>query len=81
MRDWFGLDANVPELIYHEPDRSDTTQWLVDHGWQVCSVNNWDEMARLGRPIPEDLAAEAVRIRSMLLRAHPCRTTRRITTQ
>lgn len=67
MRDRLGLDVNVPELTYHEPDRSDSAQWLADHGWQVRSVNNWDEMARLGRPMPEDLADETVR--SMLLRA------------
>jgi methyltransferase (TIGR00027 family) len=67
MRDRLGLDVNVQALTYHEPDRSDAAQWLADHGWQVHSVSNAEEMARLGRPIPEDLADEAVR--STLLRA------------
>jgi len=67
MRERLGLDVNVQALTYHEPDRTDAIQWLTDHGWQVNAVNNSDEMARLGRPVPEDLADEAVR--STLLRA------------
>ena len=67
MRDRLGLDINVEALTYHEPDRSDATQWLADHGWQVHGVNNREEMARLGRPVPDDLTEEAVR--STLLRA------------
>jgi methyltransferase (TIGR00027 family) len=61
MRDRLGLDVNVEALTYHEPDRSDAAQWLADHGWQVHSTCNDEEMARLGRPIPEDLVNEAVR--------------------
>ena len=67
MRERLGLDVNVQALTYHEPDRSDATQWLAEHGWQVHGVNNREEMARLGRAVPEDLADEAVR--STLLRA------------
>jgi methyltransferase (TIGR00027 family) len=67
MRERLGLDVNVEALTYHEPDRSDAAGWLADHGWHVDGVNNRDEMARLGRPVPEDLADEAVR--STLLRA------------
>ena len=67
MRERLGLDVNVQALTYHEPDRTDPVEWLTDHGWQVNSVNNRDEMARLGRPVPDDLADEAVR--STLLRA------------
>src|SRR5947209_9306317 len=67
MRERLGLDVNVQALTYHEPDRTDPVEWLADHGWQVNSVNNRDEMARLGRPVPDDLADEAVR--STLLRA------------
>jgi methyltransferase (TIGR00027 family) len=67
MRDRLGLDVNVEALTYHEPDRSDAAEWLAEHGWQVHSVNNHTEMARLGRPVPEDLVDEAVR--STLLRA------------
>jgi len=68
MRERLGLDVNVQALTYHEPDRTDAAQWLTDHGWRVEAVDNRDEMARLGRPVPEDLADEAVR--SKLLRAH-----------
>jgi methyltransferase (TIGR00027 family) len=67
MRERLGLDVNVEALTFHEPDRSDAADWLTEHGWQVHSVDNRDEMARLGRPVPEDLTDEAVR--STLLRA------------
>lgn len=67
MRERLGLDVNVQALTYHEPDRSDAAQWLTDHGWQVHTVDNREEMARLGRPVPEDLVEDAVR--STLLRA------------
>ncbi|MEE2854808.1 MAG: class I SAM-dependent methyltransferase [Actinomycetota bacterium] len=67
MRDRLGLDVNVQALTYHEPDRSDAAVWLADHGWRVHSVSNRDEMARLGRPVPDDLTDEAVR--STLVRA------------
>jgi methyltransferase (TIGR00027 family) len=67
MRERLGLDVNVEALTFHEPDRSDAAQWLTDHGWQVHAVNNREEMARLGRAVPEDLTDDAVR--STLLRA------------
>jgi methyltransferase (TIGR00027 family) len=67
MRDRLGLDVNVQALTFHEPDRSDAAEWLTSHGWQVKVVNNREEMARLGRAVPADLADEAVR--STLLRA------------
>lgn len=67
MRERLGLDVNVHALTYNEPDRSDAAAWLVAHDWQVHSVSNRDEMARLGRPVPDDLTDEAVR--STLLRA------------
>jgi methyltransferase (TIGR00027 family) len=67
MRERLGLDVNVEALTFHEPDRSDAAEWLTEHGWQVHGVNNRDEMARLGRPVPEDLSDEGVR--TTLLRA------------
>ncbi|BBY39653.1 putative S-adenosyl-L-methionine-dependent methyltransferase [Mycobacterium mantenii] len=73
MRERLGLDVNVHALTYHEPDRSDAAAWLADHGWHVHSVRNRDEMARLGRPVPDDLADEAVR--STLLRARLAKPT------
>jgi methyltransferase (TIGR00027 family) len=62
-----GLDINVETLTYRDRDRADAAQWLTDHGWQVHTVDNADEMARLGRPIPDDLVDETVA--STLLRA------------
>jgi O-methyltransferase involved in polyketide biosynthesis len=67
MRERLGLDVNIQALTYPEFDRSNPAQWLADHSWQVHGVNKHEEMARLGRPVPEDLADEAVR--GTLLRA------------
>jgi methyltransferase (TIGR00027 family) len=67
MRERLGLDVNVHALTYNEPHRSDAAAWLAAHDWRVHSVSNRDEMARLGRPVPDDLTDEAVR--STLLRA------------
>jgi methyltransferase (TIGR00027 family) len=57
-RERLGLEIDVETLTYQEADRADAAQLLIDHGWQVHAVANADEMARLGRPIPPDLAAE-----------------------
>jgi methyltransferase (TIGR00027 family) len=59
MRQRLGLDINVETLTYQESDRADAEDWLTEHGWQVSAVSNADEMARLGRAIPADLADEA----------------------
>jgi methyltransferase (TIGR00027 family) len=67
MRERLGLDINVETLTYQEGDRTDAADWLTAHGWQVHAVSNADEMTRLGRPIPADLADEAFTTR--LLRA------------
>jgi methyltransferase (TIGR00027 family) len=67
MRDRLGLDINVETLTYQDGERPDAARWLACHGWRVQAVDNAEEMARLGRRIPEDLADEAVR--STLLRA------------
>jgi methyltransferase (TIGR00027 family) len=67
MRERLGLDINVETLTYQEQNRADAAEWLTAHGWQVSEVSNAAEMARLGRPIPADLAEEAFTTR--LLRA------------
>jgi methyltransferase (TIGR00027 family) len=67
MRERLGLDINVETLTYQENHRADAAEWLTAHGWQVSAVSNADEMARLGRPIPADLAEESFTTR--LLRA------------
>ena len=67
MRQRLGLDINVETLTYQESGRSDAADWLTQHGWHVEAVSNADEMARLGRGIPDDLADEA--FTTTLLRA------------
>ncbi len=67
MRQRLGLDINVETLTYQESDRADAAEWLTDHGWHVKAVSNADEMARLGRGIPAELADEA--FTTTLLRA------------
>ena len=67
IRQRLGLDINVETLTYQETDRADAAEWLTEHGWRVTAVSNADEMARLGRPIPADLADEA--LTTKLLRA------------
>ncbi len=67
MRQRLGLDINVETLTYQEGDRADAAEWLTEHGWRVTAVSNADEMERLGRPIPADLADEA--FTTKLLRA------------
>jgi methyltransferase (TIGR00027 family) len=59
MRQRLGLDINVETLTYQESDRAEAADWLTEHGWHVHAVSNADEMARLGRAIPADLADEA----------------------
>jgi methyltransferase (TIGR00027 family) len=59
MRQRLGLDINVETLTYQESDRADAADWLTENGWQVSAVSNTDEMARLGRAVPADLADEA----------------------
>jgi methyltransferase (TIGR00027 family) len=67
MRQRLGLDINVETLTYQESGRADAADWLTQHGWRVDAISNADEMARLGRAIPADLADEA--FTTTLLRA------------
>jgi len=60
LRRQLGLNDDFEALIYQEPDRADAGQWLSEHGWQVHSVDSHDEMARLGRPVPEELVVDSV---------------------
>ncbi len=67
MRQRLGIDINVETLTYQDTERPDAAQWLREHGWQVHAVSNGEEMARLGRPIPDDVVEET--LRSTLVRA------------
>lgn len=55
-----GLDIDVETLTYHDEERADAARSLAEHGWQVHAVSSSAEMARLGRPVPDDLSEEAV---------------------
>ena len=67
LRQQLGLDNDFEALIYQEPGRADASGWLTGHGWQVDEVDSHDEMARLGRRVPDDLVEDAVA--STLVRA------------
>jgi methyltransferase (TIGR00027 family) len=67
MRSRLGLGIDVHTLTYSDADRADAGQWLTERGWHVDAVTSDEEMARLGRPVPDDLAVESVS--SALLRA------------
>lgn len=68
VRSRFAMDVDVETLMYTEPERADAAQSLAGHGWHVRSVTSGEEMARLGRPVPSDLAEESVS--SELITAH-----------
>jgi methyltransferase (TIGR00027 family) len=60
LRIQLGLDNDFEALIYQEPHRADAAALLADHGWQVHGVDSREEMARLGRPVPDDLTEDSV---------------------
>jgi methyltransferase (TIGR00027 family) len=60
LRRQLGLDSDFEALIYQEPERADAAGWLTEHGWRVDEVDSHDEMARLGRRVPDDLVEDAV---------------------
>jgi methyltransferase (TIGR00027 family) len=74
LRRQLGLDNDFEALIYEEPNRADAAALLAGHRWQVRGVDGSAEMARLGRPVPDDLAEESVH--SALLTAEMIRETR-----
>ena len=40
---------DVGDLMYHDEDRADLTDWLNGHGWAASAVTSQDEMRRLDR--------------------------------
>jgi methyltransferase (TIGR00027 family) len=58
----FGMqDAiDVGDLMYHDEDRADVTEWLNGHGWSASAVASRDEMRRLDRwVLPEETEQKA----------------------
>ena len=52
--------VDIETLVYTEPARRAADRSLAEHGWQVETIDSHQEMARLGRPVPADLAEESV---------------------
>ncbi|MBF9523772.1 SAM-dependent methyltransferase [Mycobacteroides chelonae] len=49
------VDVAIENLIYEDENRADPAEWLGAHGWSVTKTDAHDEMARLGRPVTEDV--------------------------
>lgn len=49
------VDVTIENLIYEDENRADPAEWLDAHGWSVTKTDAHDEMARLGRPVAEDV--------------------------
>lgn len=53
----FGIEdaVDVGDLMYHDEDRADVTEWLNGNGWTASAVTSRDEMQRLDRwVLPDD---------------------------
>jgi methyltransferase (TIGR00027 family) len=59
-----GVGVDVTTLTQHD-DPTDVAALLADHGWTVTTVDSRNEMARLGRPVPDDLA-EAIPVAALI---------------
>jgi len=55
------VDVTIESLIYEDENRADPAEWLEAHGWSVTKTDAHDEMARLGRPVPEDIQQGTLR--------------------
>ena len=54
----FGMEdaIDVGDLMYHDEDRADVTEWLNGHGWTASAVTSREEMSRHGRWVLPDEA-------------------------
>jgi methyltransferase (TIGR00027 family) len=58
----FGMEdaMDVGDLMYHDEDRANVTDWLNGHGWAASAVTSQDEMQRLERwVLPKDADRKA----------------------
>jgi methyltransferase (TIGR00027 family) len=63
IADKLGIEqtVDVAELMYHDADRADVTEWLNGHGWSASAVTSQDEMRRLDRwVLPPEADGEPV---------------------
>ena len=52
LSDKFGIEqqpVDIAELMYHDADRADVTEWLNTHGWTATAVTSQEEMRALDR--------------------------------
>ncbi|MDP9165838.1 MAG: class I SAM-dependent methyltransferase [Actinomycetota bacterium] len=62
IADRFGMQdtVDIGDLMYHDEDRADVTDWLNGHGWTASAVPSSDEMRRLDRwVLPDDADQKA----------------------
>lgn len=59
LRDRLGIRIDAKPLV-DDDEPLDACHWLEEHGWEVRALSAQQELARLGRPVPADLEAEAV---------------------
>lgn len=53
-----GSGVDIRELRYPHDERSRPAEWFASRGWAATSISIPDELARLGRPYPDDLAEQ-----------------------
>jgi methyltransferase (TIGR00027 family) len=64
IRERLGVGVDVTTLTQQD-DPTDVAALLAEHGWNVTTVDSRNEMERLGRPVPEDLA-DAIPIAALI---------------
>jgi methyltransferase (TIGR00027 family) len=50
------LGSDVKDLRYPDDERSRPADWFAGQGWQSTSISIPQQLLRLGRPLPDDLA-------------------------
>jgi methyltransferase (TIGR00027 family) len=50
------LDTEVPDLedLWYPEERTDVTDWLVEHGWDASAITMGEMLTRYGRNVPGD---------------------------
>jgi methyltransferase (TIGR00027 family) len=70
LREEAGEDAGGPDVqdLWYIEDRTDVTEWLTEHNWEVSAVESVDLMTRYGRFTPGQDNATVPR--SVFIEAH-----------
>jgi methyltransferase (TIGR00027 family) len=64
IRERLGVGVDVTTLTQQD-DPTDVAALLAEHRWAVTTLDSCDEMARVGRPVPADLA-EAIPVAALI---------------